>query len=128
VTARELPRPARGSWWLEEALAHDPGEPCPPLRGDTEADVLVVGGGYTGMWSAYFLTEREPDARVVLVERGICGGGPSGRNGGFCNGLWEDVEVLVDLFGEERAVKTCLLAERSVGGIGAWCEAHGVDA
>ena len=90
--------------------------------------MLVVGGGYTGMWSSYFLTERQPDARVVLLERGICGGGPSGRNGGFLNALWEDIEVLVRLFGEVQALETCLLAERSVTEIGTWCERNGVDA
>lgn len=53
-TPGELPRPAEGSWWLEEALA-DPelaGDETPPLHGDTAADVVVMGGGYTGMWTA----------------------------------------------------------------------------
>ena len=65
----ELPRPADRSWWLEEALAHPEfaGEPSPPLDRDVAADVLVIGGGYTGMWSAYFLKEREPDLDVVLL-------------------------------------------------------------
>src|SRR5262249_51378741 len=63
------------SYWLREALADDPGEPCPPLSGDTEADVLVVGGGYTGMWTAHFLKECQPDVDVVLLEQDICGGG-----------------------------------------------------
>jgi hypothetical protein len=39
---------------MEEALAHDPGEPCPPLAADTAADVVVLGGGYTGLWTAFF--------------------------------------------------------------------------
>src|SRR5947207_8962194 len=73
----------RRSWWLREALAADAGEPCPPLAGGAEGDVVIVGGGFTGMWTAYFLTELEPAARVVLLEQDICGGGPSGRNGGF---------------------------------------------
>ena len=64
-----LPRPADRSWWLEEALAlpEFAGEPCPALAGDATADVVVIGGGYTGMWSAYFLKEREPDLDVVLL-------------------------------------------------------------
>ncbi|MEX2246544.1 MAG: FAD-dependent oxidoreductase, partial [Dehalococcoidia bacterium] len=82
-----LSRPALGaqrSWWLKEALGAE-GEvtPAPPLSGEAEADVAIVGGGYTGMWTAYFLTERAPGARIVLLEQDICGGGPSGRNGGF---------------------------------------------
>src|SRR5207244_1063101 len=67
------------SYWLREALANDPGAPCPPLSGETKADVLIVGGGYTGMWTAHFLKEREPALDVVVLEQDICGGGPSGR-------------------------------------------------
>ncbi|MDP9295767.1 MAG: FAD-dependent oxidoreductase, partial [Actinomycetota bacterium] len=95
-----VPPRAPRSWWLREALAFDPGEPAPPLSGPTEADVLVIGGGYTGMWSAYFLKERDPGLDVVLLEQDICGGGPSGRNGGFLNGFWDELDVLVEAHGE----------------------------
>jgi len=123
-------RRARRSWWMEEALA-DPaleGEPTPPLAGDTQADVVVMGGGYTGMWTAWFLKEREPNLDVVVLERDVCGGGHSGRNGGFCNGFWEDLEILVELFGVAGALEVCRAAERSVEEIGGWCEGHDVDA
>jgi len=123
-------RRAERSWWMEEALA-DPaldGEPTPALDRDVTADVVVLGGGYTGMWTAWFLKEREPDLDVVLLERDICGGGPSGRNGGFCNGFWEDLGILVELFGVARALEVCRAAERSVEEIGTWCTDHDVDA
>ena len=87
------------SWWLREALAADAGAPCPPLMGRVQADVAIVGGGYTGLWTAFHLKQADPGADVVLLEADICGGGPSGRNGGFMYGLWEDFPVLVDLFG-----------------------------
>ena len=85
MTEAGLPRPARRSWWLEEALALPSfaGPETHPLEGDATADVVIVGGGYTGMWTAWFLTEREPGLDIVLLERDICGGGPSGRNGGL---------------------------------------------
>ena len=51
------------SWWLEEALRADPGEPCPALAGDVTADVCVVGGGFAGLWTAYELHERDPARR-----------------------------------------------------------------
>jgi len=123
-------RPANRSWWMEEALAEPSldGEPTPPLASDTQADVVVMGGGYTGMWTAWFLKEREPDLDVVVLERDVCGGGPSGRNGGFCNGFWEDLEILVGLFGVAGALEVCRAAERSVEEIGAWCDRHDVDA
>jgi len=125
----ELPRPAERSWWLEEALtqAEFAGPEAPPLRGDTTADVVILGGGYTGMWSAWFLKEREPDLDVVLLEKDICGGGPSGRNGGFVNGLYEELGLLVERFGEEGR-RASELAARSIDEVGRWCEANGVDA
>ena len=69
----DLPVPGRQrSWWLREALAAE-GDPSPAatLASDTDADVAVVGGGYTGMWAAYFIGERRPDARIVLVEQDL---------------------------------------------------------
>jgi glycine/D-amino acid oxidase-like deaminating enzyme len=57
--------------------------PRPSLPGDASYDVAVVGGGFTGLWTAYYLKRHQPDLRVVLLEREICGYGPSGRNGGW---------------------------------------------
>jgi glycine/D-amino acid oxidase-like deaminating enzyme len=124
-----LPRPADRSWWLEEALGHPEfaGEPAPPLDRDITADVVIVGGGYTGMWTAYFLKEREPGLDVVLLEQDICGGGPSGRNGGFVNGFSDELGLLLELYGEQGR-RTAELADRSIDEVGAWCADHDVDA
>jgi glycine/D-amino acid oxidase-like deaminating enzyme len=124
-----LPRQAERSWWLEEALAHAEfaGDPCPPLERDLTADVLVIGGGYTGMWSAYFLKEREPGLDVVLLEQDICGGGPSGRNGGFVNAFYDELWLLEERFGPEGR-RTAELAARSIDELGTWCARHDVDA
>lgn len=122
-----VPRMPRG-WWMDEALAHDPGEPCPPLSTDTSADVVVLGGGYTGMWTAYFLKERNPGIDVVLLEQDVCGGGPSGRNGGFVNGYWSSIGEMARRFGDADALELCLAASRSVAEIGQFCERHGIDA
>jgi glycine/D-amino acid oxidase-like deaminating enzyme len=115
---------------MEEALA-DPAfgfEPRPPLTSNAEADVVVLGGGYTGMWTAWFLTERAPGIDVVLLEHDICGGGPSGRNGGFCYGMWEDLEILTKRFGDGAALKLAEIAQRSVDEIEAWLVDRDVDA
>ena len=126
----DVPRPARRSWWLEEALSHpefaDP--PAPPLSKDTEADVVILGGGYTGMWTAWFLKEREPGLDVVLLEADICGGGPSGRNGGFCDGWWGHLGDMVETYGEADALELLMTVGRSPTEIGEWCDRHGVDA
>jgi glycine/D-amino acid oxidase-like deaminating enzyme len=55
-----------------------------PLRGSHNADVVIVGGGFTGLSAAYNITEKFPEKKVVLLEGACCGYGASGRNGGFC--------------------------------------------
>lgn len=119
----------RRSYWLREALAFegDP-EPLPPAVGSSQFDVVIVGGGYTGLWTAYCLTEREPDIRVAIVERDVCGSGPSGRNGGFLHGWWDQLPLLVDLYGPERALEAARAADEAIDGTRAFCDQHGVDA
>jgi glycine/D-amino acid oxidase-like deaminating enzyme len=122
-------RHTRTGWWLEEAVAATgPVEPTRPLEGDASADVVIVGGGYLGMWTAWQLKELEPEADVLLLEAGLCGHGPSGRNGGFVSTLWDDLPKLRERAGDEGALAVCHASERALHGIGTWCEANGVDA
>jgi len=118
-------RHTRHGWWLEEA-----GEVVPtrPLDGDASADVVVVGGGYLGMWTAWQLRELEPSLDVLLLEAAVCGHGPSGRNGGFCETLWGDAPALRERAGDPAALAVCRASEDAVHGIGAWCETNDVDA
>lgn len=118
-------RVSTDGWWLEDA---GPVDPCPPLRGSRRADVVVVGGGYTGMWAAWHLLERAPGARIVLLEAAICGEGPSGRNGGFADHLAHGADRLRRAFGDDAARATVAASVASVRAIGAWCEREGVDA
>ncbi len=69
------------SWWME--TCDDDLTPRPPLDGSTTADVAILGAGYTGLWTALSLLERDPSLKVVLIEREIAGWGASGRNGGW---------------------------------------------
>lgn len=121
----DAPRHTRYGYWLEEA---GPVERAPRLTEDTTADVVIVGGGYLGLWSAWQLKQLEPDCDVVILEAGLAGHGPSGRNGGFVSTLWDDLPLLRESVGDARAVDVCRASERAVYGIGAWCEAQGVDA
>lgn len=72
------------SLWLDHAPSSL--TPRPSLSGDATFDVAIVGGGFTGLWTAYYLKHLQPDARVVVLEREIAGFGPSGRNGGWVSG------------------------------------------
>src|ERR671926_515320 len=98
--------------WVGEALAG--AEDAPPLDGDERADVCIVGGGYTGLWTAIRLKEREPALDVALVEADVCGGGASGRNGGFILSWWAKFGTLKKVCGGEEAVR---LARASVGAV-----------
>ena len=123
-----IPPDTGRSWWLREALAAESGELCPGLAADTTADVAILGGGYTGMWTAFHLKELQPDLDVVLVEQDICGGGPSGRNGGFVNSWWSGVTELARRLGDGPALTLCHAGEESVQAIGRFCHEHGIDA
>jgi glycine/D-amino acid oxidase-like deaminating enzyme len=115
----------RHGWWLEEA-----GDiiPTRPLAGDASADVVIVGGGYLGMWTAWHVHELEPNTDVVLLESAVCGHGPSGRNGGFCETLWGDAPTLREQAGDAAALAVCRASEEAVRGIGAWCSQNDVAA
>ena len=119
-------RHTRLGYWIEEAGEV---EPTAPLAGEREADVLVVGGGYTGMWTAWYVRQLEPEARVVLLEsEEVCGHGPSGRNGGFCNAMWFSLASMRDRWGAEGALATAQEAQEAVGRIERFCDEQGVDA
>jgi glycine/D-amino acid oxidase-like deaminating enzyme len=98
-------------WWLDEVGAD---EPAPGLEGDISADVCIVGGGFTGLWTALALKEREPSADVVLLEADVCGAGPSGRNGGFLHGYWASLAELVLLLGRDGALALARAGERVI--------------
>jgi glycine/D-amino acid oxidase-like deaminating enzyme len=124
----ETPPDLGRSWWLVDALESDPGEPAPALAQDTTADVVILGGGYTGMWTAWFLKERDPGIDIAILEADICGGGPSGRNGGFLDSWWGHVADMTATFGDSDALSLLQAAAPSPTEVGAWCKQNGVDA
>lgn len=74
-------------WW--DTLPDDLRAPLgSPLPGDTTADVAIVGAGYTGLWTAYYLLQRDPSLRIVILEAEQAGFGASGRNGGWASALF----------------------------------------
>jgi glycine/D-amino acid oxidase-like deaminating enzyme len=121
-------RPSLPPWWLTEALeAEGASREAPPLEGDAEADVAIIGGGYTGLWTALALRQRDPSTRVALLEAEICGWGPSGRNGGFLNGYWTHLHRLREVLGEEDAVAVARSAAHVIPAVQTFCEERGED-
>ena len=113
-------------YWLEEAGPPVPLGPLEERR--VEADVLVVGGGYTGMWAAWHLLEAEPSARIVVLEADRFGHGPSGRNGGFVNSLWLSLGTMRARYGHEAALAIARQSGDSVDAVGRFCAEQEVDA
>ncbi len=114
-------------YWIEEAGLE--GSPSlPTLAADASADVVVVGGGYTGLWAAWWLKRQEPDVRVVLLETDRCGFGPSGRNGGFVNSMSFSLPTLRHRFGDRAAITMAHAGDASVLAIRDFCSEQDVDA
>ncbi len=121
--------PKTRSMWLQEALALEPdADRVEPITGAYKADICIVGGGYTGLWTALRIKELDPSVDVVLIEADICGSGASGRNGGLVLGWWYKLATLIKICGEEEALRLVKAASGAISEIGAFCERHGIDA
>jgi glycine/D-amino acid oxidase-like deaminating enzyme len=115
------------SLWLQTT----PGslQPRAALSGDTSVGVAIVGAGYTGLWTAYYLHEVDPSLRVAVLEAEIAGFGASGRNGGWCSALYPvDIAKLTHEAGPSAAIAQYLAMQGSVGEVARVCRAEGIDA
>lgn len=114
------------SLWLDRLP--DAIEPRPSLGGDIDVDVAIVGGGFSGLWTAYYLSDRQPELKIAILEREICGFGASGRNGGWCEGeLAAGVEKYAKLGSMESAMRLTRAMHASVDEVGRVAEAEGID-
>ena len=114
-------------FWYAQALDQD----ChlaPSLKGNEQADVCIIGGGFLGLWSAIRLKQAHPDKRIVIVERDRCGSGASGRNGGIATNWWAKYLSVMSICGEKEARRICEAAESAIDEIGSFCAEHGIDA
>ena len=113
------------AYWLRQAGPH---EPSPPLQGDLVVDVAIVGGGFTGLWTALFLKEADPSLDVAVLEQEVAGYGASGRNGGFAMTVLDySLHHLLKNYGVERARAAHEAVARSVREIGEFAANHGFD-
>ncbi len=114
-------------FWIEQAL-FNAGDLAPALQGDIKADICIVGGGYTGLWTAIQTKQQHPALDIVILEGDLCGAGASGRNGG-CVLTWSaKFFTLHRLFGESEAIRLVRASETAVQQIADFCRAHRIDA
>jgi len=111
------------SFWLQDVLSTFSARP--PLHGTRRADIVILGGGYVGLWTAFRIKEADPSCDVAIVEKDICGGGASGRNGGFALSWWPKISSLVKICGREAALQIARDSERAIQEIAEVCGEDG---
>jgi glycine/D-amino acid oxidase-like deaminating enzyme len=126
LTDGSLGSPQRRALWLRDALEAEVNHEPRRLTGEERFDVAIVGGGFTGMWTARELIKRAPGTRIALLEADICGAGASGRNGGFAMNWWAKFASLEQLCGTEAALELCQRSAAAVAQIGSFCAEHGI--
>jgi len=115
-----------GFWWRSVG---GPPRPRAPLPGPIEADVAIVGAGYTGLWTAYYLKSAEPSLRVVVLERELAGFGASGRNGGWVSGFFSGPGRVYERRGGRQGLAALQRAMfQTVDEVGRVLAAHDIDA
>ncbi|MGW0030156.1 NAD(P)/FAD-dependent oxidoreductase [Streptomyces sp. NPDC003314] len=113
------------SFWYAQEGASAPREPLP---GDTAADVCIVGGGYTGLWTAYYLKKAVPFLNITVLEAKFCGYGASGRNGGWLYNGIAGRDRYARLHGHEAAVRLQQAMNATVAEVVDVCEREKIDA
>ena len=115
------------SFWLENS--GDDLTPRPALKQSTEVDVAILGGGYSGLWTAYYLLRAIPRLKVVVVEKEIVGYGASGRNGGWCSSKFPVTPGMLERrYGRDRARSLMLFMMDAVDEIARVCEQEQINA
>lgn len=112
-------------WWQQIGLP----EQRPSLPGDLDADVCIVGGGFTGLWTAYYLKKAQPDLRIAVLEQRFAGFGASGRNGGWCvNSITGDREQYLHSHGRDAVIAFQQAMNDTVDEVIRVAAAEGIDA
>lgn len=116
------------SFWFQEAIARESNATVQALEQDIHADVCIVGGGFTGLWTAIQLKQKQPSLNIAVIEKDLCGSGASGRNGG-CMLTWSTKFLsLKKLYGEAEAKRLVKASEQAIDEIEAFCQEFQIDA
>jgi glycine/D-amino acid oxidase-like deaminating enzyme len=114
------------SYWLE--TCGDDLTPRPPLSGSENVDVAILGAGYSGLWTAYYLLQRQPSLKIAIVEKEIAGFGASGRNGSWCTAHFPvSLGAIAEHYGREQAIALYRAMAGSVDEVARVAAAEGID-
>jgi putative aminophosphonate oxidoreductase len=115
-------------FWFEQALQETKMPAMPKLNKDIAADACIIGGGFTGLWTAIKIKQQAPNKRIVIIEKGLCGQGASGRNGGCMLTFSTKFQSLIRFFGLAEAIRLVKASEQAVFDIEQFCKTHHIDA
>jgi glycine/D-amino acid oxidase-like deaminating enzyme len=116
---------SRLSLWFDEV---GPIEPRAALSGQVAVDIAIVGAGYTGLWTAYYLQSVDPSLRIAVVEAEVAGFGASGRNGGWCSALYPvSAAALASEHSEQAAAAQYRAMRESVSEVARVSAAENID-
>lgn len=116
------------SLWHDTLPADDTLQPRPPLPGNSDVDIAIVGAGFTGLWTAHYLIAADPTLRIAVLERDIAGFGASGRNGGWASALLPmSLDTVAAEHGRDAAVRMQREMNASVDEVGRAIAELGID-
>ncbi|MCC6209744.1 MAG: FAD-dependent oxidoreductase [Burkholderiales bacterium] len=121
------PGNAHRSLWVDQALARE--SPAAPraLENEQHADVCIIGGGFTGLWTAHRLRDLDPALRIAVLEADACGTGASGRNSGGMSHWWSKLPTLLHLLGAEDAKRVLRASTAALDDIRAFLAEHRIE-
>jgi len=115
------------SWPLIDLLQNESFHQTAHLQGTISRDICIVGGGYTGLWTAILLKQSQPELQIVLIEQEVCGYGASGSNGGCVLTLATKFLSLEKHYGTQEAVRLVKASEKAVNDMAIFCQQHQID-
>ena len=114
--------------WFREALEVENKLVINQLNSRETADICIVGGGYTGLWTALKIKEKNPSTNIIVIEKDLCGSGASGRNGGCMIPLSSKFPAMKKIVGTKDAIRMVKASEEALYKIKQFCENNNIDA
>jgi len=114
--------------WFREALKVEDQLIINQLNSSETTDICIVGGGYTGLWTALKIKEKIPSTNIIIIEKDLCGSGASGRNGGCMIPLSSKFPAMKKIVGKKDAIRMVKASEEALNKIKQFCEVNNLDA